>query len=90
MFDEILAHKDSLATSVERPVLKSFIRDILARMKQHEVIFDHLANSTSVVHRSFVPYTKDTFLVLSKIVHDLVAEGKQIIPNQPIPQENFA
>ncbi len=50
------------------------------------MIFDHLANSTSVVHRSFIPYTKDTFLVLSKIVHDLVSEGQGDL----IPKENFA
>lgn len=85
LFDEILGHKDSLATAVDKPVLKIFIEDILSRMMQHQVIFDHLSNSSSKLHRDFMPYTKDTFLVLSKLVEDLVAEG-----GDRIPVENFA
>jgi hypothetical protein len=85
LFDEILAHKDSLATAVDKPVLKIFIGDILARMMQHEVIFDHLANSASVMHRGFLPCTKETYKVLSKIIMDLVAEG-----DAKIPIANFA
>ena len=93
LFDEMLAHKDSFATAVEKPVLKVFIEDILSRMMQHEVVFDHLANSSSHVHSDFVPYTKKTFLVLSKLVEDLVADGSTqagggALSGQ-IPRENF-
>ena len=85
LFDDILAHKDSLATDVDKRVLKIFINDILSRMMQHEVVFDHLANSLSKIHSEFKPYTQETFLVLSKIVNDLVSEG-----GDKIPAENFA
>ena len=58
------------------------------------MIFDHLTNSSSQIHSDFVPYTKQTFLVLSKLVEDLVAEGaaqgnSSAVAGQ-IPRENFS
>ena len=32
------------------------------------------------MHNSFLPYTEETFLVLSKIITDLVNEGETSIP----------
>lgn len=85
LFDEILAHKESLASDVDKPVLNIFIEEILARMTQHQVIFDHLTNSTSSIHRDFLSSSNETFLVLSKTLNDLVSEGGTVIPD-----ENFA
>ena len=85
LFNEILSHEESLATAVDKRVLKIFIDDILARILQHQVVFDHLTNSTSKIHSEFMPYTRETFHVLSKLVSDLVSEG-----NEKIPAENFA
>jgi len=85
LFSEILAHKESFATAVSKPVLKHFVEDVLSRMTQHQVVFDHLANSNSVIHRAFLPYTPETFQVLSKLVDDLVGAG-----NKRIPEDNFA
>lgn len=85
LFEEILAHKESLATDVDKPVLKIFIEEILARMMQQQVIFDHLTNSASSIHREFISSSKETFLVLQKTLNDLLAEGGSVIPD-----ENFA
>ena len=74
-FNDILAYKDSIVSVVDKRILKVFIDSILARMVQHEVVFDHLTNSYSKIHSEFLPYTQDTFKVLSKIVTDLVSEG---------------
>ena len=35
LFEEILAHEGSLALQVEKPVLKTFVQDVIARMMQH-------------------------------------------------------
>ena len=48
-------------------------------------MFDHLSNSNSEIHRSFLPYEQETFHVLSKIINDLVDEG-----GTEIPAENFS
>ncbi len=37
------------------------------------------------MHRSFIPYDKETFLVLNRLINDLVAEGEGTIP-----LENFS
>lgn len=60
---------------------------MLARMVQHEVTFDHLNNSTSKLHRTFLPYTQNTFKILSKIVSELVSESGE--NSEMIPLENF-
>lgn len=36
------------------------------------------------MHSSFLPYTEETFLVLSKIITDLVNEGETKLPSDNI------
>ena len=62
-----------------------FVQNILDRMMQHQVQFEHLNNSVSVMHRDFTPYSQETFLALSKVIKDLVNESEH-----KIPAENFA
>ena len=50
--------------------------------------FDYLKNSYSTLHRAFIPYSKETFLVLNRLINDLVSEGDGQIPIENLPLIN--
>lgn len=80
LFKDICRCEESF-NQLDKHILKDFVDVILGRIKQHEVSFDHLKQSISVIHRHFVPYSGKTFQVLNKIITDL---GKEDASSQDL------
>ena len=50
--------------------IEKLVDAILSRIQQHRVTYEHLENSYSIVHSKFIPFSQETFNLLSKIVQE--------------------
>ena len=62
---------------------------IIDRTGQSEVQFDHLKESFSLYHQHFLPYNKDTFALLQKIINDLIRDTNDPSKIKTLNQDQF-
>lgn len=67
LFKEMLNHEESFNAVTD---VMPLVETILSRLNQHYITFDHLRYSFSLIHKKFLPYSNETFLLLRKIVKD--------------------
>ena len=74
LFEYILASEERFNEHVGKEDLNEFTGNILKRISQQKVTFDHLKGSLSTWHGKAVPSTDQSFLVLKKIMNECLGE----------------
>lgn len=73
-FKDLIENKNqSFKHDVDNSDLLELVNQIQKRVSESEVAFEHLQMSSSRYHNSYRPYTAKTFLLLRRIMDDLLS-----------------
>lgn len=72
-FEEMITRKDqSFKNDVNENDLHTLMIEITRRIESGEISFEHLKLSKSPMHMNYKPYTEQTFILVKKIIDDLM------------------
>lgn len=71
-FKDMLRTNYSFKTDVPSETTYELLNEICHRVKETQIEFEHLKLSSSKKHKNYQPFTELTFLLLQRILKDLV------------------